>query len=169
MADTASACVLNTFSFCLGFGMFSLLPSSALLACVVTTVALMVAFVLSSCLEGVIFALFTRPYDVGDTILLVSWILHPENRGNCTYSQIPCLVPSLRTDPTIPIRPNTSKSGMSKKLASGTLSYGAKEARPNRPYYQIPASLDTESRHSTTLCWPPCQCVLLCYRMPRTS
>jgi len=72
VVDTASACVFNTFSFCLGFGLFSLLPNAALSACVATWIALMVSFVLSSCLEGVIFALFTRPYDVGDTILLVS-------------------------------------------------------------------------------------------------
>ena len=65
LVDTLSAVVLNFTVLCLGCGAIVPLAATAL-------IALVCAVALSTCFEAIFFALFARPYDLGDVIVLVS-------------------------------------------------------------------------------------------------
>ena len=65
LVDALSSVILKIAMVSLGYGSIVPIALSAL-------AALVCAVAMSTCCESVIFALFARPYDLGDVIILVS-------------------------------------------------------------------------------------------------
>lgn len=70
LVDTLSSFILNITLLSLGLGSIVPLALSVL-------VALVCAVAMSTCCESVIFALFARPYELGDVVFLVSLPILP--------------------------------------------------------------------------------------------
>lgn len=70
--DLASCWIWNSLCVCVAAGLSSLVPLRVSAAVSAAVFALVIGFFVSS-FEGILFAIFTRPYDAGDVILLVGW------------------------------------------------------------------------------------------------
>lgn len=69
--DSLSAFLWNASSICVATGLSSLVSSTVSAAGVLGIVALVVGLASTTCFEGCLFVIYTRPYILGDVILLV--------------------------------------------------------------------------------------------------